>query len=153
MLGKELLTFLMLSLELIDEVVNETVVEVLTTQVSVTGGGLDLEDARLDGQEGHIKGTTAKIEDEDVALADSLLVKTIGDSSRGGFVDDSENVHSRDGGSILCSLPLRVIEVCGDGDDSVVNGAISEVRFSGYLHLEENHRRDFFGRLEKLIQS
>jgi len=57
----------MLSLELVHEVVDETVVKVLTTEMGVTGSGLDLEDALLDGQEGHIEGTATKIEDQDVA--------------------------------------------------------------------------------------
>ncbi|TVU19701.1 hypothetical protein EJB05_35868, partial [Eragrostis curvula] len=42
---------LVLPLELLDEVVHHAVVEVLTTEVSVTGSGLDLEDALLDGQQ------------------------------------------------------------------------------------------------------
>merc|ERR1719357_300046 len=60
---------LVLPLELVDEVVDHPVVEVLSTQVSVTGSGLDLEDALLDGQDGDIKGAAAKIEDQDVALS------------------------------------------------------------------------------------
>ena len=41
---------LVIALEFLYEVVDETVDEVLTTQVSVTGGGLDFEDT-LDRQE------------------------------------------------------------------------------------------------------
>ena len=51
---------LVLALELVDEVVDQAVVEVLTTQVSVTSGGLDLEDTFLDGQEGDIESTTTQ---------------------------------------------------------------------------------------------
>jgi len=43
--------FFELALELSNEVVNHAVVEVLTTQVSVTGCGLDLKDAILNGQD------------------------------------------------------------------------------------------------------
>jgi hypothetical protein len=39
---------LLLAFEFVDEVVDQTVVEVLTTQVSVTSSGLDLENAFLD---------------------------------------------------------------------------------------------------------
>jgi len=42
---------LVLALELLDEVVYEPVVKVLATHVGVTGGGLDLEDTLLNGQE------------------------------------------------------------------------------------------------------
>ena len=72
----------MLTLELLGEVGDETVVEVLTTQVSVTSGGLDLEDTLLDGQEGDIERSSAEIEDEDVALTCHLLVETVND---GGY--------------------------------------------------------------------
>jgi hypothetical protein len=40
-----------LCLELLYEVVDHPVVEVLTTEVSVTDGDLDLEDALLDSQQ------------------------------------------------------------------------------------------------------
>jgi hypothetical protein len=69
-----------LALELLDEVVDETVVGVLTTQVGVTGSGLDLEDTLLNGEERDIESSSTEIEDEDVALALNLLVETVGDS-------------------------------------------------------------------------
>ncbi|KAF9004966.1 hypothetical protein BDZ89DRAFT_1236656, partial [Hymenopellis radicata] len=47
--------------------VDETVVKVLTTQVSVTGGGLDLEDTLLDGQQGNIESSSSEIENKNVA--------------------------------------------------------------------------------------
>ena len=79
----------MLSLELVDEVVHHAVVEVLAAEVSVSGGGLDLEDALLNRQDRDIKGATTKIEDEDIALLRSLLlVQTVRNGSRGGLVDD-----------------------------------------------------------------
>ncbi|KAJ6447406.1 hypothetical protein C8R47DRAFT_469881 [Mycena vitilis] len=59
-------TLLVLALEFLRKVVDKTVVKVLTTQVSGTGGGLDLEDTLLDGEERHIEGSSTEIEDEDV---------------------------------------------------------------------------------------
>jgi hypothetical protein len=59
-------TYPVLALELLREVVDKSVVKVLTTQVGVTGGDLDLEDTRLNGQEGCIKGSSSEIEDKDV---------------------------------------------------------------------------------------
>ena len=64
---------LVLALELVDEVVDQTVVEVLTTKMSVTSSGLDLEDTLLNGEQRHIEGTATQIEDEDVALALAFL--------------------------------------------------------------------------------
>jgi hypothetical protein len=135
---------LVLALELLDEVVDETVVEVLTTQVGVTSGGLDLEDTLLNGQKRHIESSTTEIEDQDVALTGSLLVETVGDGSSGGLVDDTENVKSRDHTGILGSLTLRVVEVRGDGNNGVGDGS-TEVGLSGLLHLRKDHRRDLLG--------
>ena len=64
----------MFTFELRDEVVDKTVVEVFTTQVSISSGRLDLEDALLDGKERNIEGTTTEIEDEDVANGKSAVV-------------------------------------------------------------------------------
>jgi hypothetical protein len=141
-IGRKIL--LIFSFEFVNKVVDETVVEVFTTQVSVTGSGLDLEDALLDGEERHIEGTAAKIENEDVLLTLLLLVKTVGNGSGSGLVDDAENVEAGDQTSVLGGLALRVVEVCGNGDDSVVNGA-TKVRLGGLAHLGEDHGGDLLG--------
>ena len=104
----------MFTFELSNKVVHKAVVKVLTTQVGVAGGGLDLEDALLDGEERNIKGATTKIEDENVALALNLLVETIGNGSSGGLVDDTEDVETGNGTSVLGGKTLRVIEVGRD---------------------------------------
>lgn len=91
--------------------VEEGVVEVLSAQVGVTSGGLDGEDATGDVEEGDIKSSSTKIEDEDVLLGLGLLIETVGDGGCGGFVDDAEDVETGDGTSILGGETLRVVEV------------------------------------------
>ena len=61
-------TLRMLALERLDEVVNETVVEVFATQVSAIRGGLELrlEETLLNGEERNIESCSAEVEDEDV---------------------------------------------------------------------------------------
>ena len=54
----------------LDKEVDKTVVKVLSAQMGVSSSGLDLKDALFDGQQGHIKCATAKVKDEDIALAD-----------------------------------------------------------------------------------
>lgn len=135
---------LMFPFEFVYEVVDKTVVEVLTTQVSVTSGGLDLEDTLLNGKERNIEGSSSEIEDEDVALTLLLLVKTVGNGSGGRLVDDTEDVKTGDETSILGGLALRVVEVGGDSNNGVVNGA-TKVRLGSLPHLGEDHRGDFLG--------
>ena len=132
----------MFPFEFVYEMVHKTVVEVLTTQVSVTSGRLDLEDTLLNGQEGNIEGTTTQIENENVTLAISLLVKTIGNSSSSRLVDDTEHVETGNQTSILGGLTLGVVEVSRDGNDSVVDGT-TQVRLSSLTHLGQDHGGDF----------
>jgi len=135
---------LVLSLELLGEVVDESVVEIFTAQVSVTSSGFDLEDTIFNGEDGDIEGSTAKIEDEDVSLGADLLVKTVGDGGSGGLVDDTEDVNTGDGTGVLGGLSLGIVEVGGDSDDSV-GDILSEVGLGGVSHLGEDHGGDFFG--------
>jgi hypothetical protein len=94
---------------------DEPVVEVLTSQVRVTSGGLNLEDTLLDGKEGDIERSSSKVEDEDVLLALGLLVETVSDGSGGGLVDDTEDVETSDDTGVLGSLTLGVVEAVRGG--------------------------------------
>ena len=53
---------------------DEAVVKVLSSQVGVSGGGLDLKHALIDGENRDIEGSTTQIEDEDVLLASCALL-------------------------------------------------------------------------------
>lgn len=104
----------MLPLELCLEVLQKRVVKVLTTQMGVTSGSLDGEDTTSDGQERDIESTTSKIEDEDDLLLLGLGVETVGDGCSGWLVDDTENIETGDGTSVLGGETLRVVEVGRD---------------------------------------
>jgi len=69
------------------------VVEVLPTQVGVSGGGDHLEDAAVDRQHGDVEGSSTQVEDQDVVLA-SLLVEAVRDGRGGGLVDDADDVEA-----------------------------------------------------------
>ena len=67
---------LVLSLELLDKVIDQPVVKVFTSQVSVTSGGLHLKYTIIDLKDGHIKGTTSQIKDKHISLMPHLQEKT-----------------------------------------------------------------------------
>jgi hypothetical protein len=95
-------------------VLEQGVVKVLTTEVGVTGGGLDGEHLAGDGEKGDIESTTTEVKDEDVALLLGLLVKTVGNGGGGRLVDDTENLETSNGTGVLGGETLRVVEVGGD---------------------------------------
>lgn len=93
---------------LLGEVVDDSLIEILTTEMGVTSGSQDLEDTVIDGEKGDIEGTTTEIVDDDLSLTVSL-VKTVSDSGGGGLVDDSENVETGNDTGILGGLSLVVL--------------------------------------------
>merc|ERR1712166_1722486 len=121
--------------------VDESVIEIFTTEMGVSVGSLDLEDTVLNGEEGDIEGTTTEIEDEHVSFLGVLFVETVGDSSGGGLVDDSLDGESGNGSGILGGLSLGIVEVGGDGDNGVGDG-LTHVSLSDFLHLDEDHGGD-----------
>ena len=116
---------LRLAFELSLEVVEQSVVKVLSTKVGVTGGGLDGEDTADNREERNIERSTSKVEDEDGALLLVLVVgrvETVRNGGGGGLVDDPENVEASNRTSVLGGETLGVVEVGGDGDDGLFDG-------------------------------
>ena len=70
----------------------QSVVEILSTQVGVARSSLDGEDTTTDVEEGDIKGSTSKIENENILLAFSLTIKAVSNSSGSRLIDDTEDV-------------------------------------------------------------
>lgn len=66
----------MLSLELFLEVVDQTVVKVFSTQVSVAVGRLDFKDALIYRKHRHIKGSASQVKDQNVALLTNLEINS-----------------------------------------------------------------------------
>mmetsp|Transcript_110555 Transcript_110555/g.207169 ORF Transcript_110555/g.207169 Transcript_110555/m.207169 type:complete len:277 (-) Transcript_110555:55-885(-) len=115
---------------------HHTLVEVLTTQVSVTVGCNNLKDTVVNSEQGYIESATAQVVHKDVLLR--LLVKSVGNCCSCGLVDDSEHLHTRDSTCILCGLPLGVIEISRHGDDCMLH-FLAQVVLGCLLHLHKNH--------------
>ena len=93
---------------------------------------------------GHVERAAAQVDDDGPKLALPCL-EPIGEGRGRRFVDDSLDVKSGDGGCVARRLPLRVAEVCGNGDDRLVDGA-SERRLRVGLDGREHQRRQLLRR-------
>ena len=76
-------------------------------------------DCKTHLKDGHIKGATTQVKHQDGLVA--LLLKPIGQRCSCGLVDDPQHVQATDLASVLCCLPLGVIEVGRDGNDGLVD--------------------------------
>jgi hypothetical protein len=128
----------LLLLELLDEVTDEGDVKILTTEVGISVGSLDLEHTVGDLQHGDIESTTTKIVDGDDTV---ILLETVGKGGSGGLVDHTVDGQTRNLTGILGCLSLLVVEVGWDGDNSVLD-VLSEESLGGLLHLSENKTSD-----------
>mmetsp|Transcript_14595 Transcript_14595/g.29217 ORF Transcript_14595/g.29217 Transcript_14595/m.29217 type:complete len:108 (-) Transcript_14595:401-724(-) len=106
--------------------------------MGVTSSGLHLKDSVVDGQEGDIEGTSSKIVDQDVLLTTALLFQTISNGSSSRLVDDTKHVETSDQTSVLGRLALRVVEVRGNGNNSVLD-VLAKEALSSLLHLRQDH--------------
>ena len=129
-------------LELLDHPLDDAVVPVVTTEVVVTGGRLDLDDALADLEQGHVERAATEVEDEDGLVV--ALVEAVGQGRGGGLVDDAADVEARDLAGLLGRLALRVGEVRRDGDDRVGH-RLAEVGLRVALELLQHERADLLG--------
>ncbi len=123
-------------------------VEVVAAQVRIAAGADHLEHLvaffLVDAEHGNVERAAAEVEHDDF-LAD-LLVQAVGHRGRGRLVDDAGHFQARDLPGVFGRLPLRVVEVRGDGDDRLVD-LVSQVRFGGLLQLAQRLGRDFLRRV------
>ncbi|EDZ70768.1 hypothetical protein AWRI1631_120310 [Saccharomyces cerevisiae AWRI1631] len=110
--------------------------------MGVTSGGLNFKDTVFNGQQRDIESTTTQVENQDVFFL-TLLVQTVSNGSGGRFVNNTQDIQTSNGTSILGSLSLRIVEVSWDSDDSVIDLG-TQVRFGSFLHLTQDHGGDLF---------
>ena len=95
---------------------------------------LDLEYTIVNGQKRDIKCSSSKIVNEDLAFV-SNAVKTICNRSSRWLVYDSKDVQAGNGSGVLRRLSLAVIKVSGNGDNRVIDLALSKQL--SYPHAED----------------
>ena len=101
--------------ELTGQPVDDDLVEVVAAQMRVTVGGLHLEDAVAELQDGDIEGTAAEVIDRDLHVL-VLLVQAVSQGRSRRLVDDTLDIQSRDLAGLLGRLTLGVREIGRDGD-------------------------------------
>mgnify|MGYP003301963017 CR=1 FL=1 len=113
----------------------------------VAGRGLDLEDALLDGEQAHVEGAAAEVEDEHVHLpvviGVLLVLETVGDGRRGRLVDDVNHLPPRDLPGIPGGPTMEFVEVVRHGDHGPANG--SDPARGILPQPRENQRAEDFG--------
>ncbi len=127
-------------LELCDEPLDDALVEVVAAQVGVAVGGLDLDDAFADFEDGNIECTAAEVVDGDGLVL--LFVEAVGEGGSRRLVDDALDVESGDFARVLGGLALGVVEVGRNGDDGF-GDRLAQVGLGGLLELLQNHGGDF----------
>ncbi len=131
-----------LLLELVRQVVDDAHVEVFATQEGVAVGRLDLEEAVVDLEDGHVEGAAAQVIDRDGVAV--LLVQAIGQRRRGRLVDDAQHFETGDLAGVLGGLTLGVVEIGRHGDHRLLD-LFAEIAFCGLLHLTEDEGADLAG--------
>mmetsp|Transcript_3538 Transcript_3538/g.3327 ORF Transcript_3538/g.3327 Transcript_3538/m.3327 type:complete len:252 (-) Transcript_3538:2-757(-) len=111
--------------------------------MGISVGGKNLEDSGINGKKGDIEGSSAQIKYEYVGLSSSL-VHTVGNGGSSRLVDNTLNLHSRNGSGILGGLTLGIIEIGRYGNNGVSN-IFSKEDLGGTLHLLKNHGGNLLG--------
>ena len=112
-------------------------VEIVTAEVGVTVGGLDLEHTVSELHDGNIECTATEVEHGDFHVL-VLLVKAVCKGCRSRLVDNSLHIETCNLAGFLGCLALGVREICRHGDDSL-SDRLAEIILCSLLHLLENH--------------
>ena len=126
-------------LELGDQPVDDALVPVVTAEVRVAGGRLDLEHTLAEVEDRHVERAAPEVEHEDGLVV--VLVEPVGQRGGGGLVDDAQHLEAGDLTGLLGGLALGVAEVGGHGDDGLGDG-VTEVGLGVALELLQDAGRD-----------
>ena len=115
-------------------------VEIVAAQMRIAVGSDDLENAIVQLEDRNIESAAAQIVNRDDAVL--LSVQTVCERGCRRFVHQPQNIQPGDAAGIFRGLALRVIKVCGDGDDRLGYGR-SEKTLGIALQLAQDEGRDF----------
>jgi hypothetical protein len=105
--------------KLINQPINNPLVDIVTAKVRVAVCGLDFNYAFADLKDRDIERSAAEVVDCDGFVL--LLIETVSQRGRRRLVDDALYIESGNLAGVFGRLSLRVIEICGNGDDGFGN--------------------------------
>ena len=113
----------------------------------VAVGGNDLENAIVQLENRDVERAAAQIVNRNDAVL--LLVETVGERCGRRLVHQPQNIQPGDAAGIFRRLPLRVVEIRGNGDDRLGYGR-SEKALGIALQLAQHQRRNLRRRVGSL---
>ena len=122
--------------ELRDHPADDALVEVLAAEEGVAGRGEHLVNAVADFEYGDVECAAAEVVDGDALVL--AAPQPVGERGGGRLVDDALDPEARYLAGVLCGLPLRVVEVGGDGDDGIGDRLAEEVFRRGLQSLQDD---------------
>ena len=119
---------------------DQQVVDVVAAEMRVAVGGDDFEDSVVQLEDGNVEGAAAEVVDGDNAVL--LFVEAIGERRGSRLVDQAKNFQSGDAAGVFRGLALRVVEICGNGDDRFRDRS-AEKALGVALELAQDERGNF----------
>jgi len=130
--------------EPVGQVVEHPLVHVGATQVGVAAGGLHLEHAATELEDGHVQRAAAQVDDGDAQLL-AGPVQPVGERRSRRLVDEAGDLDAGDAARVLGGGPLVVVEVGGHRDHRL-GDRLAQERLGVTLELAEQERGQLLGR-------
>ncbi|CDB58410.1 putative uncharacterized protein [Bacteroides ovatus CAG:22] len=128
-------------LEFLYQPIDDYLVEVITTQVSVTICRKYFKHTTTKFEDRDIECTTTKVEYSNLHIFVSLI-QTVSKSCGCRFVYNTFYFQTSNLSGFLSSLTLRVGKICRNGDNCFCY-FLTEIVFGSFLHFLKNHCRNF----------
>ena len=129
-----------IALDVVQRDGDQQVVDVVATEVSVAVSGDHLEDALVQLENRDVESAAAQVVNRN--RFGVLLVETVGQRCRRRFIHQAQDFEARDAAGVFGGLPLRIVEVRRDRDDSLGDRR-REVALGIALQLAQDESRNF----------
>ena len=136
-------------LEVSSQPVDNHLVEIITSEVSITIGRKHLEYTATKLQYGNIKCTAPQIEDSNLHVL-IRLIHTVSQSRSRRFIHNTFHFQTGNLSGLFRRLTLRIGKISRHGNHCFRH-FLTQIILSRLLHLLENHGRDFLRSIETTL--